>query len=152
MLPLTVVPVPAVLAVGSMYQQWALLGLLFLIALAFGVGNVVMSHMLGPARHGQVKESTYESGVDPRGGTKERFNVRFYLVAMIFVVFDVEVLFLIPWLSAFNHAGHPGLKLGQSGQLGPPGPGALFVSVLIFAGILLLAYGYAWAKGVFKWD
>ncbi len=146
MLPLTVVPVPAVLAVGSMYQQWALLGLLFLIALAFGVGNVVMSHMLGPARHGQVKESTYESGVDPRGGTKERFNVRFYLVAMIFLVFDVEVLFLIPWLSAFNHAGHPGLKVG------PLGPGALFVSVLIFAGILLLAYGYAWAKGVFKWD
>jgi NADH:ubiquinone oxidoreductase subunit 3 (subunit A) len=135
---------PLAVATNHLYQQWGLLGLLFLIALMFGVGNVVISHLCGPARKGRVKDSSYESGVDPLGGSKKRFNVHFYLVAMIFLVFDVEVLFLIPWISVFNNARHPWLNLHASGPL--------FLSVILFAAILLLAYVYAWGKGVFQWD
>ncbi|MGC8624743.1 MAG: NADH-quinone oxidoreductase subunit A [Phycisphaerae bacterium] len=130
-------------AASSYYAQWVLLGILLLIGLAFGVGNVILSHTLGPARKGPVKDSTYESGVDPVGSTKERFNVRFYLVAMIFLVFDVEVLFIIPWLYVFNNQRHSWMKLPV---------GALFVSILVFTLILLVAYVYAWGKGIFQWD
>src|SRR4029078_12520618 len=80
---------------------WAVLGLLFLIAAGFAAFNVVLSTSLGPKRKGRTKDGPYESGVNPVGDTKQRFNVRFYLVAMIFLVFDVEVLFLIPWLTIF---------------------------------------------------
>lgn len=125
------------------YSEWLLLGILLLIGAAFGLGNVVISHLLGPARKGRVKDSPYESGVDPLGSTKERFNVRFYLVAMIFLVFDVEVLFIIPWLYVFNNQRHPWVVLPL---------GALFVSILVFTLILLVAYLYAWGKGVFQWD
>ncbi|MGC8540472.1 MAG: NADH-quinone oxidoreductase subunit A [Phycisphaerae bacterium] len=125
------------------YSEWLLLGILFVIGAAFGLGNVVISHLLGPARKGRVKDSSYESGVDPLGSTKERFNVRFYLVAMIFLVFDVEVLFIIPWLYVFNNQRHPWVVLPL---------GALFVSILVFTLILLVAYLYAWGKGVFQWD
>ncbi len=125
------------------YSQWALLGILLFIGLAFGIGNVIISHTLGPARKGRVKDSAYESGVDPLGSTKERFNVRFYLVAMIFLVFDVEVLFIIPWLYVFNNERHSWVTLPL---------GTLFVSILVFTLILLVAYIYAWGKGVFQWD
>ena len=125
------------------YSEWLLLGILFVIGAAFGLGNVVISHLLGPARKGRVKDSSYESGVDPLGSTKERFNVRFYLVAMFFLVFDVEVLFIIPWLYVFNNPRHPWIVLPL---------GALFVSILVFTLILLVAYLYAWGKGVFQWD
>ncbi|HTV47442.1 MAG TPA: NADH-quinone oxidoreductase subunit A [Phycisphaerae bacterium] len=127
----------------SFFSDWALLGLLFLIALIFGITNVVASHLLGPARRGKTKESTYESGVEPLGSTHDRFNVRFYLVAMIFLVFDVEVLFLIPWIIVFNNRGH---------TFGGVNSGVLFGSMVVFAAILLLAYIYAWGKGVFRWD
>ena len=125
------------------YSEWLLQGILLVIGAVFGLGNVVLSHILGPARKGRVKDSSYESGVDPLGSTKERFNVRFYLVAMIFLVFDVEVLFIIPWLYVFNNQRHSWVVLPL---------GALFVSILVFTLILLVAYVYAWGKGVFQWD
>ncbi len=90
----------------------------------------------------------YESGVNPVGDTKQRFNVRFYLVAMIFLVFDVEVLFLIPWLTIFpRDVFDRTLGLGNLISYG-----ALFGSVLVFSVIILVAYLYAWGKGVLKWD
>jgi len=133
---------------ASMYNEWAVLGLLFVIAAIFALSNVVVSAILGPQRAGVTKEGPYESGVNPVGDTKQRFNVRFYLVAMIFLVFDVEVLFLIPWLTifpknAFDGLGLPGFAISY---------GALFASVLVFAAIILVAYLYAWGKGVLKWD
>jgi NADH-quinone oxidoreductase subunit A len=131
------------------YNEWAALGILFVIAAGFAALNVVLSAALGPKRVGRTKETPYESGMDPVGDTKQRFNVRFYLVAMIFLVFDVEVLFLIPWLTIFPH------KVFND-QLGLAGHhivyGALFASVLVFSAIILVAYIYAWGKGVLKWD
>ena len=134
---------------GGDFRQWAVLGILFLVAAGFAVFNVVLSSIVGPSRKGKVKDSPYESGVDPVGSTHRRFNVRFYLVAMIFLVFDVEVLFFIPWITIFP-------KYAILRQLDPTMTtvklGVLFASMIVFAVIVLLAYIYAWAKGVFKWD
>ena len=131
------------------YNEWAALGLLFVGAAVFAIFNVVLSTALGPKRAGKTKEGPYESGVNPVGDTHQRFNVRFYLVAMIFLVFDVEVLFLIPWLTIFPHRTFEDLlHLSTHGIV----YGLLFGSVLTFSAIILVAYFYAWGKGVLKWD
>lgn len=131
----------------TQFNEWAVLGLLFVIAAGFAVGNIVLSSLVGPRRKGAVKDTPYESGVEPMGDTKQRFNVRFYLVAMIFLVFDVEVLFLIPWLTIFPQKVFVGLGLGT--VVSYP---VLFASVLVFSAIILVAYVYAWGKGVLRWD
>ena len=131
----------------STYSEWAVLGLLFVIAAGFAAFNVLLSTALGPKRRGSTKETPYESGMNPHGDTKQRFNVRFYLVAMIFLVFDVEVLFLIPWLTIFPSRTFDGLGLAPTIAYA-----TLFLSVLVFSAIILVAYLYAWGKGVLKWD
>lgn len=128
---------------ATSYNQWAALGILFVIGVVFAASNVIISELLGPKRQGKVKNSTYESGVDPVGDTKQRFNVRFYLVAMIFLVFDVEVLFLIPWITIFSTHKRLGFGLNET---------QLFFAMVTFTVILLASYVYAWGKGVFKWD
>ena len=131
------------------YNEWAALGILFVLAAGFAIFNVALSTALGPKRLGKTKDTPYESGVNPVGDTHQRFNVRFYLVAMIFLVFDVEVLFLIPWLTIFPQRTFDTLlHLSNHGV----SYGALFVSVLTFTAIILVAYFYAWGKGVLKWD
>jgi NADH-quinone oxidoreductase subunit A len=127
-------------------MAWAPVVLLVVIAIGFGVGNLVISLVIGPRRSGPGKETTYESGMVPVGDTRQRFNVRFYIVAMIFLVFDVEIVFMYPWATIFAPAS----------QAGPVGgfnfAGFLLVEMFIFVAILLLAYFYAWGKGVFRWD
>jgi NADH-quinone oxidoreductase subunit A len=125
------------------YNQWAVIGILLLCTFGFALGNLVLSAVLGPSRKGKTKDEPYESGMDPVGTTHQRFNVRFYLVAMIFLVFDVEVLFLIPWITIFPKAN----ELGTIASVG-----VLFGAVVTFTVILLVAYIYAWGKGVLKWD
>src|SRR5215472_9124903 len=82
-------------------ESWAPVVLLLVIAIGFGVVNVVASILIGPSRTGPGKEATYESGMVTIGDTRKRFNVRFYIVAMIFLVFDVEIVFFYPWASIF---------------------------------------------------
>ncbi|RMH25003.1 MAG: NADH-quinone oxidoreductase subunit A [Planctomycetota bacterium] len=115
--------------------------LIVLMAIAFAVGNIVLSRLLGPRREGAVKATTYESGMDPIGGARKRFNVRFYVLAMIFLVFDVEIIFLYPWAVSFAHVD-------------PRSPdGALFLGrVLFFLFTTVVAYIYAWRKGVFRFE
>jgi NADH-quinone oxidoreductase subunit A len=131
------------------YREWAVLGILFVVAFLFAVGNLVASALLGPVRKGKIKDDTYESGMDPTGTTHQRFNVRFYLVAMIFLVFDVEVLFFIPWVTIFPKLNETWMKPYVSGVMDATGA---FMAVVAFTAIILLAYVYAWAKGVFQWD
>jgi len=126
-------------------SAWVPVVLLILIAIAFSFGTVILSVIVGPRRTGPGKESTYESGMVPIGDARRRFNVRFYLVAMIFLVFDVEIVFFYPWASLFPHvaAGRlPGLDIS----------GLLLIEMVLFVAILLVAYLYAWGKGVFRWD
>ncbi len=126
-------------------MAWAPVLLLLLIAIGFAIGNLVLSLIIGPSRSGPGKETTYESGMVPVGDTHRRFNVRFYIVAMIFLVFDVEIVFMYPWASVFAPIAD------QTGSAILSG-GLLLVEMLIFVAILLLAYVYAWGKGVFRWD
>jgi NADH-quinone oxidoreductase subunit A len=125
-------------------DSWAPVVLLLIIAIGFAVVNVGASIVLGPSRTGPGKEATYESGMVPIGDTRKRFNVRFYIVAMIFLVFDVEIVFLYPWASIYA----PSVAAPTYRQFG----GMLLVEIGIFVAILLLAYLYAWGKGVFRWD
>src|SRR3982751_371533 len=83
---------------------WLPIVLLIVIAVGFAVTNIAVSLIVGPGRTGPGKEQTYESGMVPIGDTRKRFNVRFYIVAMIFLVFDVEIIFLYPWAAIFAPA------------------------------------------------
>src|SRR5688500_17116328 len=125
---------------------WAPVLLLIFIAIGFTVANIALSVIIGPSRTGKGKETTYESGMVPVGDTRQRFNVRFYIVAMIFLVFDVEIVFMYPWATIFAPASQAGVVGGLDWG------GFLLAEMFIFVGILLLAYVYAWGKGVFRWD
>ena len=123
--------------------SWAPVVLLILIAIGFAVGNIIISLWIGPKRTGPGKETTYESGMVPIGDTRKRFNVRFYIVAMIFLVIDVDIIFFYPWASIFA----PIIRHGTAEQ-----GRIVLVEMIVFVAILLVAYFYAWGKGVFRWD
>jgi NADH-quinone oxidoreductase subunit A len=133
---------------GDPRVAWAPVVLLILIALGFGVGNVVLSTWIGPKRTGPGKEATYESGMVPVGDTRKRFNVRFYVVAMIFLVIDVDIVFMYPWATIFPGASRSGARVAGGYEIG----GLLLVEMFVFVALLLVAYLYAWGKGVFRWD
>jgi NADH-quinone oxidoreductase subunit A len=129
------------LAAGDPRYGWAPVVLLLVIAIGFAVGNVIASVVIGPSRTGPGKEATYESGMVPHGDARRRFNVRFYIVAMIFLVFDVDIIFFYPWATIFPKvAGDRAVSTLMMAEMG------------VFIGVLLLAYVYAWGKGVFRWD
>ncbi len=126
-------------------HSWAPVLMLLIMAIGFAITNVAASIIIGPGRTGKVKETTYESGMMPIGDTRQRFNVRFYIVAMIFLVFDVEIVFFYPWATIFApQVQHQSAGSGVSGLL--------LGELLVFVVVLLVAYFYAWGKGVFKWD
>ena len=108
---------------------------------AFVIASMILAHTVGPRRNTPVKLMPYESGMDPIGDARQRFDVKFYLVAIMFLVFDVELLFLYPWaVVAYQDGGLPDVLRGP-----------VFWSVLSFIVLLLIAYIYDWRKGVFKW-
>jgi NADH-quinone oxidoreductase subunit A len=114
---------------------------ILLMALGFVGANLVLSHFIGPRKEGSTKAIAYESGMNPIGSTRKRFNVRFYILAMTFLVFDVEIIFLYPWAVTYTQ-----LETGGSEAL-------LFLGrILFFIGTSVVAYIYAWKKGVFRWD
>jgi len=108
---------------------------LILIALAFAVGSVVMSGLIGQKKPTVVKLSPYECGMPPVGSARERFSVKFYVIAMLFIVFDIEAVFLYPWAVMFK-------RLGMFG----------FVEMGVFIAILLIGYIYVWKKGALEWE
>jgi len=108
-------------------------------ALVFGVIVVFSSKLIGPQRPTPEKLSTYESGMKPVGSTQERVSVKYYLVAMLFIIFDLEVIFVYPWAVQFKSLYS---EIGTS----------IFFSMLIFLIVLELGYLYVYKKGGFKWD
>ncbi|TFG53488.1 MAG: NADH-quinone oxidoreductase subunit A [Gemmatimonadales bacterium] len=113
-----------------------------LLVVAFVVVNAAimlgLSHWLSSSRPTAVKLQPYESGMPVLGDARERFSVKFYLVAMLFIIFDIEVVFLFPWAVAFN-------------QL-PAQSGLLLVAMLIFLGVLTAGFIYAWKRGALEWS
>jgi NADH-quinone oxidoreductase subunit A len=123
-------------------SNWLPVLMLVIIGILFVVGTLTMSIIVGPSRTGPGKESTYESGVTPVGDSRKRFNVRFYVVAMIFLVFDVDIIFFYPLCAIFR----------QTALADHAAAGALLIDIILFVVILMVAYLYAWGKGVFRWD
>jgi len=130
-----------VLMLASEFNQYAALGVLLVMAIAFGVGNLIVTSILGPSKDSDVKGMVYESGVNPIGSARRRFNVRFFMVAMTFLLFDVEIVFLYPWATVFPN-------LADDSGLGP----MFFARVLFFILTSIIAFVYAWRKGVFRYD
>lgn len=110
--------------------------LLFIfIALAFGVVTLVLSYLVQPKYPEPEKLSTYECGSEPFSDARMPFPVRYYVFAMLFVIFDIEVIFLYPWAIVFEKLGIIGL-----------------VEMMVFIALFLVAYVYAWRKGALEWD
>jgi NADH-quinone oxidoreductase subunit A len=122
------------------------LPLLILGALAVGLGLAVfaITFVIGPRNPSPVKDSTYESGLTPIGPARRRIPVRFYLIATLFILFDIEVIYLFPYASRFGALSRPVAEGGQ-------GPAALH-SVGIFVGVLLLGFIYVWRRGALEWE
>jgi len=118
--------------------------MLFGLAVVVAATMIVGSHFLGPRRPTEVKERPYESGMPPLGTAHERFSVKFYLVAMLFIVFDIETVFLIPWATTFLGA--------PQGGAGTASMGFLLAEMLVFLVILFVGYVYVWKRGAFQWD
>jgi NADH-quinone oxidoreductase subunit A len=111
------------------------------VIIGFAVSAMIVVHRIGPHHKTAVKQMTYESGMDPIGDAHQRFDVKFYLIAIMFLVFDVELLFLYPWaVVAYQEGAIPAVLRGP-----------VFWTALTFIVLLLVAYIYDWRKGVFKW-
>jgi NADH-quinone oxidoreductase subunit A len=131
-------------------------------AAALAVGLLAVGGLLGPRRTSAVKEMPYESGMDPIHDARRRFDVRFHLVAIAFLIFDVELLFLYPWAVASRHPEgidaavldaqrmSAAVGLGDSFQI-EFSRGLVFAEVMVFIGLLAVGLLYAWRKGVLRW-
>jgi NADH-quinone oxidoreductase subunit A len=109
--------------------------LFLLVAIAFAGGTIGLSSIIVPRRRNPVKMSSYECGVEPVGDARERFSVKFYLVAVLFILFDIEAVFLYPWAVSFNQLGLYGL-----------------IEMVLFIVILFVGYVYLLKKRALEWD
>jgi NADH-quinone oxidoreductase subunit A len=116
-------------------ESYAPILILFGISLVNAAGILLLTHLVSPYRPTPAKQDPYESGMIPLGTTRERFSVKFYMVAILFIVFDIEVVFLVPWSVMFR-------RLGVFG----------FIEMLIFIFVLLVGFVYVWKKGALQWD
>ena len=135
--------IPTASLAASDFSQWTALGVLVLMAIVFALGNLLLTTFLGPSRKGEVKGSVYESGMNPIGNARRRFNVRFFVVAMTFLLFDVEIVFLYPWAATFS---------GLGGSVGEGLEPMFLGRILFFVLTTVIAFVYAWRKGVFRYD
>ncbi|HEX8180482.1 MAG TPA: NADH-quinone oxidoreductase subunit A [Pyrinomonadaceae bacterium] len=115
--------------------------LMFAVAAGFGGGNILLSQFVGQHKPTRTKLMPYECGKDPVGSARERFSVKFYLIAMIFILFDIELIFLMPWAVVFRSLAAAG------GQV----RGIIFGEMMLFIALLLVGYVYVWKKGLFDW-
>jgi len=115
--------------------------LMFIVAGGFAVGNVLLSQLVGQRKRTKTKLMPYECGKDPVGSARERFSVKFYLIAMIFILFDIEVIFLVPWAAVFKSLAGQGDAMRWF----------VYVEMMIFVGLLFVGYIYIVKKGAFDW-
>lgn len=113
--------------------------LMFVVGAGFAVGNVLLSQLVGQRKSTRTKLMPYECGKDPVGNARERFSVKFYLIAMIFILFDIEVIFLIPWAVVFKKFAAGGYRW------------LVYVEMMLFVVLLLVGYVYVVKKGAFDW-
>ena len=116
-------------------SEYIPLAIVFIVAILVAVIAVSLGYLFGPKRPTARKSATYESGMQPIGPGTRRISVRFYLVAVLFILFDIEVVFFLPWAIVFRDLGLFGL-----------------IEMLIFVLILVVGYIYAWKKGALEWE
>ena len=116
-------------------NEYLPLAILFILALGVAFIAVALGHLFGPRHPTKRKSEPYESGMKPIGPGTRRMSVRFYLIAVLFILFDIEVVFFLPWAVVFRSMKAVG-----------------FVEMTIFIGILLVGFIYAWKKGALEWD
>lgn len=109
--------------------------ILIVVSVGFAVVVLTISWLLAPSKPDASKDSTYECGMDPVGDARDRYSVRFYVVAMLFIIFDVETIFLFPWAVVFK----------QNATF-------FFLEMLVFLGFLLVGYVYVWRMGALDWN
>jgi len=108
---------------------------LVIIAVCFGMGSLVFSTLIGQKKPSKIKLAPYECGCEPVGSARERFSIKFYLIAMLFILFDIEAVFLYPWSVIFKRLGMFGL-----------------IEMGVFIVILFVGYVYVWKKGALEWE
>ena len=149
--------------------NYALIAIMITVAVGTAGVILLLTHVITPLifrhnRFGETKHGTYESGMDPVGDTRKRFNVRFYLVAVLFLVFDVEVVLLWPWARNYanirdaaaltgDEPAEVAEKLAAATRMMQAGhePLQILAAIGFFFALLLVGFAYEWRKGVFKW-
>lgn len=123
-----------------MLSQYVAIAILLVLTTAVAVLAITLGSIFGPKRETKRKNMPYESGMVPLGKGTRRMPVRFYLIAVLFILFDIEVIFFLPWAVSFRSF----IDMGRGTFI--------FVEMLVFIVILLIGYLYAWKKGAFEWE
>lgn len=111
------------------------IALMFIVAMGFVLTTIFVTHLLGPNRNSKVKLDTFECGIESKDNARVPFSIKYFLIAILFVLFDVEIIFMYPWAVNF-------LDMGMEG----------FIKMLIFLGLLLIGFFYIVKKGALKWE
>ena len=122
-----------------MSNPWIAVGALALVGIAIPTSMIVISSLLRPSVPEQGKRATYESGEVPTGSTRIRFNIQYYMIALLFVVFDIETVLIFPWALIYSDAV---AEFGLTSVLGP---------MLVFIAVLVIGLGWAWRNGAVRW-
>jgi len=117
-------------------NSYIFIGLLLLVAIVFAVAPLIIAAVIAPRKRSMAKSDTYECGVRTYGETWVRFRIQYYIYALMFVVFDIEVVFLFPWAACYSDPGMGTFAL---------------IEMVVFLVILAVGLAYAWAKGVLRW-
>jgi NADH-quinone oxidoreductase subunit A len=125
--------------------DYAPIGMMFLVAMGFAASQILVTQLIGPRKRTAVKLMPYECGKDPVGSARDRFSIKFYTVAVIFLLFDIEVLFMIPFAVAFK------TLLAEEKISGIAFGTIALIEILVFIATLIVGYIYVWKKGTFDW-
>lgn len=126
--------------------DYAPIGVMFIVAMGFAASQVLVTQLIGPRKRTATKLMPYECGKDPVGSARDRFSIKFYTVAVIFLLFDIEVLFMIPFAVAFK-------SLLKEEKISGIAFGTIaLLEILVFIATLVVAYIYVWKKGTFDWS
>ncbi len=134
-------------------SAFATVAWLIVVTTALALVILGLAHLIGPKRVGPVKDATYESGMEPFTDARRPFSVRFYLIAVLFLIFDVEVVFLYPWAVLYPrlHSAEHG-AWAQALRAAGYTPGYLLLAIGVFFVLLLVGFVYEWRRGVFNWN